>query len=106
MLQREHSAILLTFIKLPFVIKIYVLLIFEWPFYTSFTVNGSAHEISVLIAYAQTPPINARADVSSETRGLNFGLSLHLQPCFVYASREGSGESAHMRRLARSFTAR
>ena len=31
MLQREHSAILLTFIKLPFVIKTYVLSMFEWP---------------------------------------------------------------------------
>ena len=33
MLQGEHSAILSTFIKLPFVIKIFVLSIFEWPFY-------------------------------------------------------------------------
>ena len=38
MLHREHSAILWTFIKLPFVIKIFVLSIFEWPFYTGFTV--------------------------------------------------------------------
>ena len=38
MLQREHSAILSTFIKLPFVIKTFVLSIFEWPFYTGFTV--------------------------------------------------------------------
>ena len=38
MLQEEHSAILLTCIKLPFVIKIFVLSIFEWPFYTGFTV--------------------------------------------------------------------
>ena len=38
MLQGEHSAILLTFIKLPFVIKIRVLSISEWPFYTGFTV--------------------------------------------------------------------
>ena len=30
----EHSAVLSTFIKLPFVIKIFVLSIFEWPFYT------------------------------------------------------------------------
>ena len=36
----EHSAILLTFIKLPFVIKIIVLSIFEWPFYTGFTVTA------------------------------------------------------------------
>ena len=34
----EHSAILSTFIKLPFVIKTFVLSIFEWPFYTSFAV--------------------------------------------------------------------
>ena len=30
MLHGEHSAILLTFIKLPFVIKIFILSIFEW----------------------------------------------------------------------------
>ena len=34
----EHSAILSTFIKLPFVIKIFVLSICELPFYTGFTV--------------------------------------------------------------------
>ena len=38
MLQGEHSAILSTFIKLPFVIRIFVLSIFEWPFYTGITV--------------------------------------------------------------------
>ena len=39
MLQREHSAILSTFIKLPFVIKIFVLTIFEWPLKSGFTVG-------------------------------------------------------------------
>ena len=38
MLQGEHSAILSTFIKLPFIIKIFVLYIFERPFYIGFTV--------------------------------------------------------------------
>ena len=38
MLPLEHSAILSTFIKLPFVIKIFVLSILGWPFYTGFTV--------------------------------------------------------------------
>ena len=38
MLQGEHSAILLTFIKLPYGIKIFVLSIFERPIYTGFTV--------------------------------------------------------------------
>ena len=42
---REHSAILSTFIKLPFVIKILVLSIFEWPFYTSFTVIILHYEV-------------------------------------------------------------
>ena len=32
------TTILLTFIKLPFVIKIFVLSIFEWPLKTGFTV--------------------------------------------------------------------
>ena len=41
MLQGEHSAILSTFIKLPFVIKIFVLSIFESLFYTGFTVNDN-----------------------------------------------------------------
>ena len=34
---REHSAILLTFIKLTFVFKTFVLSIFEWPLKTGFT---------------------------------------------------------------------
>ena len=38
MLQWEHSAILSTIIKLPFVIKFFVLSIFEWPLQTGFTV--------------------------------------------------------------------
>ena len=36
MLPLEHSAILSSFIKLLFVIRIFVLSIFEWPFYTGF----------------------------------------------------------------------
>ena len=39
-LQNEHSAILLTSIKLPVVIKTFVSSIFEWPFYTGFTVDS------------------------------------------------------------------
>ena len=38
-LQGEHSAILSTFIKLPFVFKIFVLSISEWPLKTGFTVH-------------------------------------------------------------------
>ena len=35
---KEHSAILLTFLKLPFVFKTFVLSIFEWPLKTGLTV--------------------------------------------------------------------
>ena len=48
MLQVEHSAILTTFNKLPIVIRIFVLSIFEWPIYTGFTVifNALKHHIT------------------------------------------------------------
>ena len=38
LMQGKHSAIISTFIKLPFVIKIFVLSFFEWPLNTGFTV--------------------------------------------------------------------
>ena len=41
-------AIILTFIKLLFVIKIFVLSIFEWPFYTDFT-GGSYISLYIYI---------------------------------------------------------
>ena len=49
MFQGEHSAILLTFIKLLFVIKIFVLSIFEWHFYTDFTLSVTSH-INCIVA--------------------------------------------------------
>ena len=51
MLQWEHSAILTTFIKLQFVIKIFVLSIFEWLLKTVFTVNIRPPDKSVLESY-------------------------------------------------------
>ena len=41
-------AILSTFIKLPFVFKIFVLSIFEWPFYTGFSVKADMKKVSIL----------------------------------------------------------
>ena len=38
MLPLEHSAILRTFIKLPFAIKIFALSFFEWPLKKGFTI--------------------------------------------------------------------
>ena len=42
---RMHSAILMAFIKLPFVIKIFVLSILEWLFYKGFTVQRGIHYV-------------------------------------------------------------
>ena len=62
MLQGEHSAILLTFIKLPFVIKIFVLSILEWPFYTGFPVLWyfSCSWMSLIVANVKN--LNDRED--------------------------------------------
>ena len=50
------------------------------------------------------PRKNAHADIFINASSLNFGLSFHLYLYFVYmyVSSGGSGESVHMRRLARS----
>ena len=48
MLQEEHSAILSTFFKLPFVIKVFVLSIFEWPLKRGFTVLTYPEGLEIL----------------------------------------------------------
>ena len=54
--------------------------------------------ILVLIAYAQKPPLNVHANISSRAtcRDLIFDLTHHLHPYIVHASSEGSGESMHL----------
>ena len=54
MLSLEHSAILLTFIKLPAVIKIFVFSIFKWPFYTGFTVYAYMVNLKILLLEAKS----------------------------------------------------
>ena len=48
----------------------------------------------------QLPLINAYAEVSSEGRGINFSVNLYLHPYFIYACREGSGDSPELSLLA------
>ena len=43
------TLLLSTFIKLPFVIKIFVSCIFEWPLYTGFTVLTFYHLVSSVV---------------------------------------------------------
>ena len=71
MLQGEHSATLSTFIKLPFVIKIFVLSIFEWPFYTGFTVYMPTHKMWHLSNKSTVFLVNVHSAVSS-TAGPQF----------------------------------
>ena len=42
------------------------------------------------------PKVNVHDDVSIKARCLHFGQSLHPHLFFVYASSEGSDQSAHM----------
>ena len=59
MLPLEHSAILSTFIKLPFIIEIIVLSMFEWPFYVQLIkisiveLVSEAVEAELSITYSQ-----------------------------------------------------
>ena len=64
----------------------------------NFTHRGK-HEMLVLMAYVQKPPLKTHADVSRRARCLISGLSLPLLPYFVYARSDGSGETAPKRRL-------
>ena len=52
----EHSAIFSTFIKLPIVIKMVVLSIFEWSFYTGFTVFRGLTKM-VDMTYSMPDPV-------------------------------------------------
>ena len=50
--------------------------------------------------YSDNFVLNPYVAVSSRARDLNFGQNLPLHPYLVYASRDGSGESVYLRRLA------
>ena len=63
MLQREHSAILLTYIKQPFVIKIFILSIFECPFYTGFTVEAKGTDVK---RHAETVPDTEKVQLEKQ----------------------------------------
>ena len=89
MLQGEHSAILLTFIKLPFVIKIFVLSIFEWPLKTGFTVVICIYGPYIHNGYAMVcPPVHGDnschlAPGLSSVQVDNHGITIlyHLHQC-------------------------
>ena len=54
--QKGHSAILSTFIKLPFVFKTFVLSRFEWPLKTGFTVYANVVAVLAIKVVSYTIP--------------------------------------------------
>ena len=70
MLQGEHSAILLTFMKHLFVIKIFVLSNFEWLFYSGFTVHIFISNWTALLDW-----IRGREKIMSESVCSDLGLT-------------------------------
>ena len=85
LLQGEHSAILLTFIKLTFVIKLCILSIFEWPLKTGFTVTLLVNPTFCLL------------NVSSSS---SFAVSFsHFCSSFMISSVRTSSEGAFVARL-------
>ena len=69
---REHSEILLTFIKLPFVVKTFVSSIFEWPSYTGFTVR--------YFMFTSSGKLRFRSDYADAQTDLNL-LCMHTPAC-------------------------
>ena len=67
--------------------------------------DESVHMCRLVRAFTSRWKVNTyRTKVSRYPAWLNFGLRLHLHPYSLYAISEGSGESAHMRRLVRALT--
>ena len=76
MLQEEHCAILLTFIKLPFSIKTFVLYIFEWPLKTGFTVSHTQAQVENGTIIKQT--LDDEVDNTSDNKMDNTTLWITL----------------------------
>ena len=70
-----------TFIKLPFVINIFVLSIFEWPFYTGFTVP-----------YYFAGLTECQYSVPTDVQRESIGLALQGQD-ILGAAKTGSGKT-------------
>ena len=67
--------------------------------------NAPVQEIFVGIAYAQKPPLNTHADISSWARSPYFGMNLFLLLYFVYTKSEASTVTVFMHMLTGAFAA-
>ena len=88
MLPLEHSAIIFTFIKLPFVIKIFGLTIFEWPFCTGFCI-----EVVLFTVIVKRPVICSTNGTGSQVRTVNktanyFQFHKSIKTNFLYSNNK------------------
>ena len=87
--------------------NIYDIGLWPWPLLSILTLTFEpSNEIMVLFGLRKMNSSNMHAQPSSWARYLNFGRTLRLLPYFMSAKREGSGETAPMRRLIWAFAVR
>ena len=79
MLQGEHSAILLTFIKPPFVIKIFVLSIFEWLLKTGFSICVTSLNVHAQLSSGLIVALKLNLLLSIHMHSENFGKPARIQ---------------------------
>ena len=62
-------------------------------------IHKNSTENKTLLWPAHKMSLNMLPQLSIGARGLHFGLSIHLFPCFGCAISKGSGETANLCRL-------
>ena len=98
----ESLEVKLALYKIP----LFKLVSVAWKIVSSLTLSATGRQVlSRLGHYSQTLLITAHADVLSQGRCLMYGLRLYIYTFFVYASVEGSDDSAHMRSLNSAIVA-
>ena len=92
MLQGEHSAIFFTFIKLPFVINIFVLSFFEWLLKTRLTVLTTYMNILIKVRFFTTIKDGSSGPTALESFGPYFEImgqlprpTINLKACTIVA---------------------
>ena len=99
MLQGEHSAILSTFIKLPFVIlMIFVLSIFEWPLNTGFTVAlwGYKKKSLIVLCHHDNIPEFKKWQLPKRVVFHKFSKTCSLTSTLSLITNRGSYTRAHV----------
>ena len=86
MLPLENSAILSTCIKLPFIIKILVLSVFEWSLKTGFTVSTNSNYY--LNTFGPRHEKTSNATIRKEKTQVSLGISLACSESLLSARKK------------------